>query len=186
MPVGESSEFESAAISEQVSNNQSAAVRALKDDLEGVEGQLEKLVSMDNELKHLFRLITSVEGVGPVTAREIIIATAAFTKFTPEQAKMFARYCGLTPLRKWSGKSVRKPDKTSKKANMKMKGLLTMGAQCLIHRDTELGCYYRRKMADGKKHLVVINAMRNKIVHRVFAVVRNQDMYKKNLNVCLD
>ena len=69
---------------------------------------------------------------------------------------------------------------------MKMKGLLTMGAQCLIHRDTELGCYYRRKMADGKKHLVVINAMRNKIVHRVFAVVRNQDMYKKNLNVCLD
>ena len=50
----------------------------------------------------------------------------------------------------------------------------------------ELGIYYQRKRAEGKPFLSVINALRNKIILRVFAVVRNQVMYEKNLNICLD
>ena len=34
------------------------------------------------------------------------------------------------------------------------------------------------------KDMVIINAMRNKLILRVFAVVRKQVMYEKNLNLC--
>jgi hypothetical protein len=52
----------------------------------------------------------------------------------------------------------------------------------LIRTGNELGQYYRRKLKEGKDHLCIINAMRNKILLRVFAVVKNQVMYQKNLN----
>ena len=43
--------------------------------------------------------------------------------------------------------------------------------------------YYYRKMAEGKKTFSVINAMRNKIILRVFAVVRNKKEYVAHLNL---
>ncbi|MCG8330357.1 MAG: IS110 family transposase, partial [Chitinophagales bacterium] len=35
---------------------------------------------------------------------------------------------------------------------------------------------------EGKEHMSVVNAIRNKIILRIFAVVRNGVMYEKNLN----
>src|SRR5215216_6602284 len=32
--------------------------------------------------------------------------------------------------------------------------------------------YYRRKVAEGKNKMSVINAIRNKLVHRIFAVIK--------------
>ena len=38
----------------------------------------------------------------------------------------------------------------------------------------------KRKLKQGKHKMSVINALRNKIIHRVFAVVANQKMYEKD------
>lgn len=183
VPVNESLSFDSMDISQSLMDNQAAGVKTLKEDLNRLEKIIHELVDADPYLAQLFQLIASVEGIGPVTAREIIIATAAFTKFLPEQAKAFARYLGIVPVKKRSGKSVRKKDRITKRTHKKLKPLLTMGAQSLINSKQELGHYYQRKMAEGKQHLSVINAMRNKMILRVFAVVRNQVMYQKNINI---
>ena len=61
-----------------------------------------------------------------------------------------------------------------------------MGATSLIGTPSDLGRFYTRKILEGKQHFSVINAMRNKLILRIFAVVRNQIMYDKNLNICLD
>lgn len=185
-PIKESEQFDTAFISEAIKRNQEKSLRALKSDLKTLEKELTKVVEEDLIFKQLFKLITSVEGVGPVIAREMIITTAGFTKFSPSEAKKYARYSGLAPLKHRSGSSVRKRNKTSNRANKKMKSLLSMGALSLIKTSSELAQYYERKIGEGKEHLVVLNSMRNKIVHRIFAVVRNQVMYEKNLNICLD
>lgn len=185
VPIKESIDYDSAAISETLNNNQATSIAALKSDLKNIEKQLQILVKSDPLLQQLFKLITSVEGVGPVTAREIIIATSAFTKFTPQQAKSFARYSGVVTRQKRSGK-MRKRDKIPNRANKKIKTVLTMGATALIGTSTDLGKFYERKIREGKAHFSVINAMRNKIILRVFAVVRNQVMYDKNLNFNMD
>jgi len=59
-----------------------------------------------------------------------------------------------------------------------------MAATSLIGTKDELAQYYERKISEGKPHFLVINAMRNKLILRIFAVVRNQLMYQKNLNIC--
>jgi transposase len=47
-----------------------------------------------------------------------------------------------------------------------------------ITRNKELADYYQRKVLEGKNKMVVINAIRNKILHRLCAVIKRQTPYQ--------
>ncbi len=49
----------------------------------------------------------------------------------------------------------------------------------------ELQEYYQRKVAEGKNKMLVINALRNKLIHRVYAVVRQGKKYDKTYALAL-
>jgi hypothetical protein len=66
-------------------------------------------------------------------------------------------------------------------ADKTIKTVLNMASLSAIRRKNELSDYYNRKVADGKNKMSVINAVRNKIIHRVFAVIKNQTLYQKDL-----
>jgi len=43
--------------------------------------------------------------------------------------------------------------------------------------------YYNRKVAEGKNKMSYLNAVRAKLVYRMFAVIRNNKIYeKKNIS----
>lgn len=178
VPVSESEDFDTVSIVEKIIQNQVGSLAALETDLENIDKQMEQIIAEDPYLNRVYQLITSVPGVGPITAFEVIIATEGFTKFSPDQAKKFAKYAGVIPMKHKSGSSVRKRPRNTKKANRKLKPLLTMGATSLIRGKDAIGQYYRRKILEGKHHLTVINAIRNKLILRIFAVVRNDTTYK--------
>ena len=182
VPANESKDFDSTSISEEIENLQKESLNVLKKSLKQIETRIAELIKKDETLSLLYKQITSISGVGSVTAIEVILATNVFTKFKPNEAKSFARYAGVSP-NKWQSGKVKKRDRTSKQSNRKIKTILTMGATSLIGTKDELGKYYERKIAEGKPHFLVLNAMRNKLILRIFAVVRNQVMYKKNLNL---
>lgn len=54
-----------------------------------------------------------------------------------------------------------------------------------INHCEELRDYYQRKVAQGKNKMLVINAVRNKLVLRIFATVRNNQKYDKNYKYTL-
>ena len=62
-----------------------------------------------------------------------------------------------------------------------------MGAISVISRDPELSSYYQRKIALGKNKMLVINAVRNKIIHRLCAVIKRgyeyqpENLFKEHL-----
>jgi len=49
-------------------------------------------------------------------------------------------------------------------------------------KEGELREYYLRKVAEGKNKISVLNAIRGKIVLRIFAVIKNNKLYEKNYN----
>lgn len=49
-----------------------------------------------------------------------------------------------------------------------------------IRANGELRDYYQRKVDEGKNKMLVLNAVRNKIIHRIYAVVRRGQKYEKN------
>jgi transposase len=58
-----------------------------------------------------------------------------------------------------------------------MKALLSNAATSAIVHDSQTKGYYDRKIGEGKTYGNVINAVKNKIVARIFAVVRCQTPY---------
>ena len=63
---------------------------------------------------------------------------------------------------------------------MKLKKLLHLCALSAIQNDAEMKAYFERKVAEGKSKMSVINAVRNKLIHRVFAVIRDERSYEEN------
>ncbi|MEM6845936.1 MAG: IS110 family transposase, partial [Bacteroidota bacterium] len=70
-------------------------------------------------------------------------------------------------------------------ANKDVKKLLHMAALSAINNCEELRSYYQRKVAEGKNKMSLINAVRNKLILRIFAVVRSNRKYEKNYNYTL-
>jgi transposase len=82
------------------------------------------------------------------------------------------------PFEHTSGKSVRSKPKVHYMANKKLKKQLHMCAMSAINFDPEIKEYYNRKVAEGKNKMLVINNVRNKLVHRVCACVRDNRTFE--------
>jgi transposase len=107
-----------------------------------------------------------------VTATAAIVKTGNFTQF--RDARKFACYCGIAPFEHSSGKSIRGKARISHLADKEMKTLLHQSAKCAIQFDKELKSFYERRLAMGKSKKSTINIVRNKILYRMFSVIKRQ------------
>lgn len=154
----------------------SSSVKALQKDIAKVEKAIDELIASDERLKDLFKLITSVQGVGKVTAAAIIVTTNEFKDIS--EAKQYACYAGVAPFEHSSGK-VKGSNRVSDKANKQVKSLLHMAALTAIVYNHDLRAYYERKLEENKNKMAIINAVRNKLIHRIFACVKQNRPYEK-------
>lgn len=156
-------------------------VKELTDALAAIEKQINELIKSDPECAQQYKLLTSIDGVGKQVAVHTIIETRGFTKFT--DARKFACHSGVAPFKYHSGSSIRSSNKVSHRANKKLKKLLHMAAMSVIRMKNEMTAYYERKVAEGKNKMSVINAIRAKLIARMFAVINKNSQYQKNLNL---
>ena len=136
------------------------------------------LIESDPRLSQLFELVTSVPGIGTATATEIVIATNEMKTIT--DPKKMACHAGVAPFNYQSGSSVRGRPGVSQHARKRLKSLFHLGAMAAIRVSGELQDYYQRKVKEGKNKMLVLNAVRNKLIHRVYAVVARGEKYDKN------
>ena len=178
VPIDELKECGCLTEAKEIEKLQSPALKGLKKTKLSVESQIKKTVASDEQISKKVVQIQSVKGIGPVTAVALLTYTKAFTSF--HDAKELACYCGVVPFKKESGTSVRYKPTVSPFANKKLKKLLHLCALSAIQNDAELKAYFERKVIEGKNKMCVINAVRNKLVHRVFAVIRDNRMFEEN------
>ena len=136
---------------------------------------MDTIVREDLQLKQVFDLARSVTGVGRITSLYLMAATDLFTKC--QNPKQLASYCGVVPFQYTLGKSVKKRPKVHFMANKKLKSLLHLCTLSVSRHEPSLKLYYERKVAEGKNPMLVLKNIRNKIVHRIYAVVRRQSPY---------
>ncbi len=173
--VNEAKKYLSAEEYELLSTSCEASREALENDLKSVTQVLEKAVKEDKEIKKNYDILVSVPGVGLITAVELIIATRNFTTF--DNARALACYCGVAPFEHSSGKFTGK-SRTSRLGNMRLKSLLHMCAVSLLNRkNCVFARFYKKKTDEGKKKRVAINALRNKLLHTIFACVSKGEKY---------
>jgi transposase len=146
--------------------------------VDAIDQEISDLLKSDEALNTMYKRLTSIQGVGFVIATTYIAATNEFKDF--ENGKKLACHSGVAPFSYGSGPRMSKAH-ISKRANLKLKTLLDLGARsAVLCKQGEFREYYHRKLAEGKPPLVIRNAIRNKIILRMVALIQNNTMYEKN------
>lgn len=148
---------------------------AMKTEIERIENAILTIIKENEELRSSFELITTIKGIGFIVATYLIVYTHNFTRF--DSWRKFACYSGIAPFDYQSGTSVHGRSKVSSIANKQMKRLLHLAALCAIHTDSELKEYYWRRQIEGKTKMSTINIVRNKLIARVFAIIKRGTPY---------
>ena len=154
-------------------------IKSIDEQIAAIDAEIDSIIAADPVLTRQKELLKSVDGIGDRIAINMIAITGGFTRF--KDARHFCSFAGLTPYKYDSGTSVRSKAKISKRANQTMKTLLHLSALNVATRmkNGEYKDYYERKIKEGKHMMSVINVIRAKLVHRMFSVIRRDELYTK-------
>ncbi len=141
----------------------------LESQVESIEEEMAQTIEADEQMKTNYNLLLSVDGIGIVNAINTIIATHNFAMF--DNARQYASYIGVAPFEHTSGTSVRGRTHVEPGAKT-LKADLTGAVRSCINHDKEIRKYYDRKIAEGKAFGIVANAIKFKLLLRMFAVIK--------------
>jgi len=158
------------------------ALLALGKEIESLDGEIECLIKGNEATKENYELATSIKGIGPVIAADLIIKTGNFQNI--DTARKASSYAGVCPFPNTSGKMVGK-SRTSPFADKKLKALLYMGAKAAVKHNKEYRLYYQKKKQEGKPHYLIMNNVSNKMLRTIYSVVKNRTPYRQDY-ICLD
>lgn len=144
-----------------------------------IEKLIQNIICEDLELKKQMDLMLSIPGVGKVMAWTFLVKTEAFNKIT-EPRKM-ACYAGVVPFEHQSGTSIYRKPRVSLFADKQVKSILHLAAMSAIRNENDLQKFYLKKVKQGKNKMLVLNAVRNKIIHIIFAIIKSEKKYQNRL-----
>jgi transposase len=178
-PIKEFEEIGDVAMAKFLNKSIKSSLSSIDKDLKNIETKMIVIISEDDNLNTLYKIVTSVIGIGFVTAVNLIVHTNGFTML--KDTRKLACYCGVAPFEYSSGTSVRGKTKVHHMANKKLKCNLHMASLTAVKLDVDLKAYYERKVLEGKNKMSVLNAVKNKLLARVVACVNKQQEYVKKV-----
>lgn len=160
-----------------------AAIEGIKKSIAEIEKLIQQIITEDQAIYANYELIKSVPGIGHLTAVYIICCTNNFA--SKPSGKQLASYAGVVPFEHSSGTSIKGRNKVHKMANKELKKLMHLCALTAIKYYPEFKQYFKRKKAEGKNGMMVLNAIRNKLLLRVVSVVNKQEPYVNNYQIAV-
>ena len=176
-PLVEDSSFISTDLVKQNTMLCKDTINSLTSDLKNIDYRIKAVWRSDEVLSSKMKIMLSVACIGEQTALQMLITTNEFSNISDPKA--FACLAGVAPFPYKSGTSIRKRTETSPFANKKVKALLHSCAIVAIQHSPELKDYYERKIREGKSKMSVLNAIRYKLICRVFACVNQNRKFEK-------
>jgi transposase len=152
-------------------------INELNKQIDRLEQTIDIVLEGSPDIMKNYRLIISIAGIGRQTALHLIVITNNFLSF--DDHRKLASYAGVAPFPHKSGISIKGKTKVSSLANKKLKSLLSACAVAALKSDPEMKMYFKRRTEDGINKMNTINAVRNKLLARVFAVVKRGTPYVK-------
>lgn len=148
---------------------------ALKDEIAGIETDIEALIAASPPLARSIRTLQTIGGVGYTTACSLIA-------FMPELGTLdrcqAAALAGLAPHPRQSGNADRY--RRTRGGRPEIKQTLFMAALAAARHDPALSAFYKRLRSNGKKALVALTAVKRKMI--VIANARMRDQLAQQLS----
>lgn len=165
----------------QTSKRKTKMLKYLDDMLLQVESQMMEIITSDSLINNNYNLLLSIPGIGIINAITTIVNTQNFTAFS--NARQYACYIGIAPFEHTSGTSINGRTRVSRLGNKQAKVELTQAARSAVMHDPGMKSYFQRKYnekgATRDAYGIVLNAVKFKLILRIFAVVKRGSQYVK-------
>jgi transposase len=162
-----------------------AVGKSLATHLHFIDTQIKALekdqLPQSEDYQQLFEKITSISGIGEVTAHEIIAATNGFEDF--DNPKAFAKFIGICPTYRQSGTSVKSFGRINRSGNPHLRSVLFMAARVAKRWNKDCQTTYKRLRAKGKTYKQAMVAVMNQLIRQVFAIVKANTKFENGYNL---
>lgn len=143
---------------------------------------IEELLHSVPRFKADLELLTSIPGVGLMTAATVLAELGDLRRFA--RARALSAFVGLSPRQHQSGSSVHRRTRMSKKGNPRVRSMLYMATLAAVRGDHALGRYYRHLLELGKTKMAALGAVMRKLIVLMRALILSGSPYRDDFNTC--
>ena len=160
------------------------AVNALEKSLETLETQRQLLEDelqelSDDEVEEFSKYAQSVKGIGPKNSNLLMIYTNGLKYF--DKKAQLPKFIGTIGRTHRSGTSVNIKKSITKNGPSELRACLYNAAKSAKRYNHACKALYERLRKKGKPHKVAMIAVINKLLHQIFACVKNKILFDNEL-----
>jgi transposase len=126
-------------------------------------------------LEQVPQLLTSIPGIGAVLASAILGEIGDIRRF--KNGSALVAYAGIDPIVIQTGEFRARSPRMSKRGSHYLRRALWQGALVAALHDPVLKLLYEEKKRAGKHPIVAVGAVANKLVHIIYAVLRDNKLH---------
>lgn len=170
--VRETNRLKSGVLQDNVIASIQRHLAFLDSEITSLENQLESEASRSDKFTEDFNLLTTIIGVGKITATTVLAELGSYDKFnTSRELEIF---CGIAPRVFKSGSSVQGRTRISKKGNSRIRKALYMAALAGMRHNPTLRLFADRLRNANKPGKVIVCAVMRKLLRIIFAVLKSR------------
>jgi transposase len=148
-----------------------------KQELE-IKTEMIKLTKQDKSVQKSIELLTSLPGIGQLTAATILAETNGFELICNK--RQLASYAGLDVKEKQSGTSIKGKPRISKKGNKYLRKAMHMPALTAIKHDERFKAIFARLVSKHGIKMKAAVAVQRKLLEMTFTLFKTNTPYDKN------
>jgi transposase len=148
-----------------------AQIRLLNRQIDHVAAQIEILLQEEAPLKRAVELLTSIPGIGTITAVTVLSVMPELSQM--DSARELAAFAGLTPSQRQSGTFTGRSH-LSKMGHRRLRKALYFPALAALRYNQRVQALAIRLAQKGKCKMVIIGAAMRMLTHLIFGVLKNQ------------
>ena len=134
-----------------------------------------EMIAADRELEERFRLLTTMPGIGLISALQLLGETVLLA---PDlTVRQWVAHSGLDPAHHDSGTSVHKRPRISRAGNRRLRRALFMPALAAVRCDPHLKAFYQTLQARHKTKLQALIAVARKLLHAIYGIFKTGIAY---------
>lgn len=145
-------------------------IKSLEKNIDDIENQIKTLVESHKELHDKVLLMTSIKGIGALTAYKLLARIPDVNYFS--NAKQFAAFMGISPKQNQSG-NFQGRTTISRLGDSQLRKALYMSALVAKNRNEHLKPFVLRLEERGKTPKTIICAVMRKLAHLIFGILKN-------------
>ena len=154
-----------------------ARIRFLNSQEKEIKADITDIVSKDPDLKQVINNITTIPGVGELTAVIVLAETNGFELI--RNKSQLSSYAGLDVKEKQSGTSVKGKPRISKKGNRNLRKSMQLPSLTAVKWDENFKNIYARLISKNGIKMKALVAVQRKILELIYILFKNETVYDK-------